>query len=220
MPKRDLPSSFVSVADQIEGAKLSAPSALRNRADVAAMLAGFAPAKGRALELASGTGEHVVVFAERMPGIDWQPTEIDPARRASIDAHATEAGLSNIRPAISLDVLTPGWGVERSGQDLIHLGNLLHLISDAEAKILLGEAAQALAPGGVFCLYGPFKRDGRLTSDGDASFDARLRSEDPAIGYKDDAWVAAQLSSAGLVDFETVEMPANNLALISRKAAD
>jgi len=217
MTQRDLPASFVSTAHATDGAKLSAPSALRNRDHVAAMLTTMAPASGQALEIASGTGEHMILFAQQMPGLIWQPTEPDPTRRASIDAHATESDLRNIRPAAHLDAIAPGWGAEMAGQDLIHLGNLLHLISDAEAATLLTEAAMALAPAGLLSLYGPFKRSGKLTSDGDLSFDARLRAEDPAIGYKDDRWVLAELNKAGLTDSEIRDMPANNLAIFARR---
>ncbi|NRB33621.1 MAG: DUF938 domain-containing protein [Rhodobacteraceae bacterium] len=217
MPERGKPSEFVSVANATEGAKLSAPSALRNRDDVAAMLSKVAPSTGQALEIASGTGEHVVVFASVLPGLTWQPTEIDQDRRASIDAHAAETGLSNILPTIALDALSPGWGDEHHA-DLIHLGNLLHLISMPEATTLVSEAAKALKPGGVLSLYGPFMRGGVLTSDGDASFHAKLQAQDPAIGYKDDFDVIDCLQHAGLDMVDIIEMPANNLSLISRKA--
>lgn len=218
MPKHDLPSSFVSVADVVEGAKLSAPSALRNRADVAATLAARAPALGRALEIASGTGEHAVVFAAAMPDLIWHPSEIDPARRASIDAYAADAGHANLRAAVHIDATTAGWAADHNEYDLLHLGNLLHLITWGEAQVLLSEGAQALTTGGVLSLYGPFKRDGVLVSDGDISFDQRLRDQNPDIGYKNDAEVFAYCQTLGLTLREVVEMPANNLALFFDRA--
>ena len=102
------------------------------------------------------------------------------------------------------------------GQDLIQLANLLHLVSADEARILIHEAAIALAPKGVFAIYGPFLRDGRATSDGDATFNARLRAADPAIGYKDTATVQSWLAESGLTTLPPIEMPANNLMLIAR----
>lgn len=195
-------------------ARLSAPSALRNRDLIAAELVRLAPAAGRALELASGTGEHVVVFAAALPGLTWQPTEPDAARRASIAAWTAAAGLPNIRPPLDLDAARPGWGAARGPVDLVVLVNLLHLISDPEARTVLTEMAAALAPGGRAAIYGPFLRDGAATSEGDAAFHASLRAQDPAIGYKDAAWTAATLAQAGLVPRGTVAMPANNLLLV------
>lgn len=200
-------------------ARLSAPSALRNRDLIAAELARLAPARGRALELASGTGEHVVRFAAAMPGLIWQPTEPDAARRASILAWSQDAGLPNILPPKALDAARPGWAADHGPADLVVLVNLLHLISDTEAERLLSEVAVALAAGARFALYGPFLRDGAATSAGDAAFHASLRAQDPAIGYKDVVWTGAKLVRAGLVPVETVAMPANNLLLVFERPA-
>jgi SAM-dependent methyltransferase len=200
-------------------ARLSALSALRNRDLIAAELQRLAPTQGRALEIASGTGEHVVRFAAAMPGLEWQPTDPDPARRASIAAWASEAGLANIRAPRDLNAARPGWAEAEVPADLVVLVNLLHLISDAEARTVLAEIAAVLSPGGLFALYGPFLRDGEATSEGDAAFHASLRAQDPAIGYKDVIDTCAQLVAAGLSHVETVAMPANNLLLVFERPA-
>jgi SAM-dependent methyltransferase len=198
---------------------MHAPAAERNAEVITEALQDIAPAKGRALELASGTGQHAVAFARALPGLDWQPSEIADDRRASIDAHAAATSLPNLRAAIPLDATEPGWGVRHSGQALIVLVNLLHLISADEAQILIAEAAQALAPGGVLAIYGPFLREGRATSEGDARFHASLEAQDPDLGYKDVAEVQSWLEAQGLHPVRTVEMPANNLFLSARRPA-
>ena len=213
---RQLPPS-ASVAHAATGAKLIAPAAARNSEALLALLRDHAPSSGTALEIASGTGQHVSAFATALPGLHWQPTDIDAARRASIDAHVAEAGLRNVAPAMVLDAGQPEWGTEHSGKDLILLVNLLHLITIPAVQTLIGEAALALAPQGKLILYGPFKRSGALTSEGDARFDAELRAADPDIGYKDDLDIRQWLGDAGLVSIETNPMPANNLAFIARK---
>lgn len=165
MPVRPVPGA-ASVATPQDG-KLFAPASARNCEAIGSLLALIAPPRGRALELASGTGQHIAAMPPRMPGLIWQPSEADPARRDSIRAYAEEAGLDNLRPPVALDATAPGWAQEHGGQDLILLVNLLHLISEEEAKCLLREAAAALVPGGQFVVYGPFRRSGALTSDGD-----------------------------------------------------
>lgn len=216
--RRALPP-MASVAHPGEGAKLHAPSAARNEGPITEALCDIAPPSGRALELASGTGQHIVAFARAMPGLLWQPTEIDPARRASIDAHGTEAMLANLAPALPLDATARGWGAHNAGQDLIVLVNLLHLISTPEAQTLVHEAAQALAPGGCLVLYGPFLRDGQATSQNDARFHASLTAQDPEIGYKDLADVTGWIVAAGLSGPDIREMPANNLLLAAQRPA-
>lgn len=216
MPRRTLPPE-ASVAHAGDDARMHAPAATRNATAISDALCGIAPDTGRALELASGTGQHAVAFARAMPALDWQPTEVDADRRASIDAHAAVAGLPNLRAAMPLDATVAGWGARQNGQALIVLVNLLHLIGTDEARSLIAEAAMALAAGGVFAIYGPFLREGRATSEGDARFHASLKAQDPAIGYKDVAEVAGWLEEQGLDTIETREMPANNLFLAARR---
>jgi SAM-dependent methyltransferase len=214
---RALPPS-ASVARAEEGAKLFAPSAERNVAALIAMMRDHAPQSGQAMEIASGTGQHIVAFAAALPKLHWQPSELDPTRRASIDAYRTEASLPNLSPALHLDATTAGWGAKHGSKDLITLTNLLHLISEPEARTLISEAAQALNPNGTLILYGPFKRRGKLISEGDKRFNAELNGADPLIGYKDDLDIIRWLGDAGLTQAKTIDMPANNLAFVARSS--
>ncbi|SFT00977.1 Protein of unknown function [Sulfitobacter marinus] len=211
-----LPPS-ASVALPAGDAKLHAPAADRNRAALVELLGNHAPRHGQALEIASGTGQHISAFATAFPDLHWQPTEPDAARRASIDAYTAQSLAKNVAPAVPLDATQAGWHAQFAAQNLIFLSNLLHLIpTDAAQRLIVG-AALATAPGGCFILYGPFRRTGQLTSEGDATFDRELREADPSIGYKDTTDVTTWLSNAGLSPINQVEMPANNLAFIARK---
>jgi SAM-dependent methyltransferase len=196
-----------------------APSASRNAEAIRAVLLAVAPATGRALELASGTGQHAALLAQALPGLDWQPTDRDPGNLASIDAWAAWSGAANLRRARVLDAGAPGWGAAEEPCALVQAVNLLHLVPGAVEQAVVAEAAQALAPGGLLAIYGPFLRGGRTTSDGDAAFDALLRAQDPAIGYKDAAVVQGWMAAAGLIPRAPVAMPANNLVLLADKAA-
>ncbi len=190
-----------------------APSAARNAGPILDVLRRELPATGRLLEIASGSGQHAAAFATALPGIDWQPSDVDPLNLTSIRAWASAA---NQRPPVVLDGAQPGWaGVWRPLDGLL-LVNLLHLIAATSVSALLAEGCAALGPGGVFLIYGPFLRDGIATSDGDAAFDASLRAQDPRIGYKDVADIVAQLRGHGL-RVARQDMPANNLMLVARK---
>lgn len=213
MPRRlNLPDS-ASVATPDSGGKLFAPSAARNTEPLTKALADFVPPQGRALEIASGTGQHIVSYASAFPQVTWQPTEVAEDRITSIAAYLSEASLTNVESPILLDATAPGWGGTSGPVDLILLSNLLHLVSQAEAEILISEAAKALAPGGCLVIYGPFSRDGVLISDGDVQFDQSLRTQDPEIGYKSDVAIQAFGASCGLTPNKPIEMPANNLLL-------
>lgn len=213
MRRLELPDSGAAQ----DGVRRIAPSAERNQAPILAVLETVLPARGKALELASGTGQHIAAFARAFPGLVWQPSDLNPDNLPSIRAWAADA--PNICAPMVLNACQPGWADAVSGQDVLCLTNLLHLISTPEAAVLLTEAAHALAPGGVFCLYGPFRRGGMLVSEGDHAFDASLRAQDPQIGYKDIDWVRATLQEAGLLPSDPIDMPAANLMLIARRPA-
>lgn len=210
-----LPPS-ASVAAPLDQGKLFAPSAERNLPVILALLKEIAPAQGRVLEIASGTGQHITALAAALPALEWHPSEIAPDRLASIDAYAATADLPNLRPARLLDAARAGWGAAQKPYDLIYLGNLLHLISQDAAQTVLQEAAQALTPTGKLVIYGPFMRGSVLTSEGDRKFHDELCAADPKIGYKNDDWVRQVLVGSRLALTEVREMPANNLSFIAQ----
>ena len=213
-----VPSSSASIATPNESDKLFAPSAARNAKALCDLVASNAPSTGRALEIESGTGQHIVTFAAAMPAIHWQPSEIDPLRLRSIATYVRESQLSNISEPITLNATQPDWGDTVGPSDLILVTNLFHLISEQEVTTLLENAAHALTSSGRLILYGPFKRDGKLISEGDANFDADIRASNPDIGYKDDRWIKSFSGQMGLALVSAHEMPANNLALIFQKS--
>jgi len=189
--------------------RISSPAALRNREPILEVLRAHLPPAGLLLEIASGTGEHAAHFAAHMPGWRFQPTDIEPARRASIDAWC--AGLPNVAPAIHLDTTAP-WPALRP--DAILCCNMIHIAPWAAA---LGLFAGALDSGAAtLILYGPFFRDGIETAASNLAFDADLRRRDPAWGIRrlEDVVAAAR----GFAVADTVLMPANNLCVVFRRA--
>ncbi len=216
MTKRSLPPS-ASVTHPTDGDRQVMPAADRNGQPIEDLVARTIGGNDirTALEIASGTGQHILRHALRHPQITWQPSDVDAGRLASINAYATEA--ANIRPALMLDATRPGWSADLPPQDLILLVNLTHLISEPEVRTLIAEVGQALRPGGIFMLYGPFMRGGELTSEGDARFHAELRAADPEIGYKDDFDLADWIMEADMTLADMVDMPANNLAFIAQR---
>ena len=177
----------------MRGVKRTALLALANRELLLEAVGAVAPERGLALELGSGTGEHVLALARAFPQLDWQPSDPDPSARDSIAAWRGEARLPNLRPPLDLDLLRPAW--RRLAADLMLCVNVLHLAPPAAGEALLAGAA-ALAPGTPLLLYGPFL-DGppppRL-----ARFDAELRAHHPALGIRPLAPLLASATRHGL----------------------
>ena len=214
--RNNIPNT-ASIAERIEGSRLSAPSAVRNASAIIKMMTNTLPKVGEALEIASGTGQHIVKLARAFPAVVWQPSDADPEKLKSIAAWTSESNLSNIKPACILDATNSGWAVHHANKDIILLINLLHLISLKETYVLLHEISKALKKGGISIFYGPFMRNGKLTSAGDISFHNSLVKSDPELGYKNDSTIHAMLKSFGLKPLKKIKMPANNLALVAQK---
>jgi hypothetical protein len=194
--------------------KQFSPSAARNTEPILVALHPRLPASGRALELASGTGQHIVAFAEAFPGLNWTPSDPDAMARASIATHVAEAGLANLRPPLDLDVSDPAWPkAVGAGLDVIIAINLAHISPWTATLGLLSGTARLLAQEGRLFIYGPFARGGDYLSQSNVRFDAALRQRDPRWGLRDVDNVAAAARAEGLALAEVIAMPANNLML-------
>ena len=206
-----------SVANSQGDERLISPSAERNSTPIVNLVKRIAPETGEALEIASETGQHVVKIALSLPSLSQLPSEVEENRLKSISAWIKNENLVNIKPPLYLDATETGWSKTVPQSDFILLVNLLHLISLNEAETLINELSKALKKTGIALVYGPFMRNGQLTSEGDKNFHNSLIQTDPDIGYKNDLDILTFFSNSGLFCLETVEMPANNLAFVLKK---
>lgn len=193
-----------------------APAADRNRAPILAVLTRVLPKNGVVLEIASGTGQHVVHFARGLPNLTWQPSDPDPEKRASISAWLEKEPPANIRDPLEIDVRVEPWPVDAA--DAVLCINMVHIAPWAATLHLMAGASRLLARGGVLFLYGPFRRSGRHTAPGNEAFDAMLRAENPEWGVRDLETVEEVAQRHGFVLEEIVEMPTNNLSLVFRRS--
>lgn len=195
-------------------ARRYAPSAARNRDAILATLSPHMPESGRVLEVASGSGEHTMHFAAAHPKLTFQPSDPDSDGRASIDAWTRHLGLTNVAPAVELDV-TQRVGPSMKA-DVVICINMIHIAPWSATVGLMRTAAAVLPTGGLLYLYGPYKRNGEHTAASNAAFDADLKARNPAWGVRDLEAVATLASDYGFSAPTIEAMPANNLALIFR----
>jgi SAM-dependent methyltransferase len=197
--------------------KRHAPAAARNRAPIAAVLAEELPAGGLVLEIASGSGEHAIHFARTFPRLQWQPSDPDPAARASIAAWAEAERLPNLLPPLDLDAAAPHWPVARA--DAVLCINMVHISPMEASEGLVGGAARLLSPGARLILYGPYLEDHVEPAPSNLAFDADLKARDPRWGLRRVAWVDDLARRHGFGRTRRTEMPANNLLLVYRRGA-
>lgn len=210
--------------DRIDAARLYSPAAERNREPIRAVLVailgdaiGPAAPPGRLLEIGSGTGQHAAQCADALAPLLWQPSDPDPAHRASIAAWtAASAAGGAVAPPLAIDVATPDWPLPPDGPPLraVLSINMIHIAPWTAALGLIAGAARQLAPGGRLILYGPFARGGSHTADSNAAFDASLRHQNPAWGVRDLDVVTAAAAAAGFGAPAIHDMPADNLTVV------
>jgi hypothetical protein len=191
-----------------------APAALRNREPIAEVLREWLPASGQVLEIASGTGEHAVYFAEAFPRLEWQPSDVHPDALASIAAWREQSGLPNVREPIVLDAAASDWPVSHAGAVLSI--NMVHISPWTAALGLIAGAARVLPSGGPLILYGPWLKDDIPTEPSNLAFDQDLRRRDPSWGLRRIEEFRAAAEEHGFRLDQTRAMPANNLMLLFR----
>ena len=197
-------------------ARRSAPHVARNAAPIAGVLEGVLPERGLALEVASGSGEHILHFAKAFPKLLWQPSDPEPAALRSIEAWRAEAGLFNLLPAVALDARAAEWPVGEA--DAILAINMIHISPWAATMGLMRGAGRLLAAGAPLYLYGAYRQEGVETAPSNEAFDASLRARDPEWGVRTLEDVVAEAERNGLALDKVVAMPANNLSVVLRKA--
>jgi SAM-dependent methyltransferase len=196
---------------------LESPAAERNKQPILEVLERRLPRSGTVLEIASGTGQHIVHFARALPALAWQPSDTDPSLRAAAGARVAAAALANVLPPLALDVLDAVWPVEAAAAVLCI--NMIHIAPSAATPALLRGSARVLAAGAPLVLYGPFRRAGQHTAASNEAFDASLRARNPDWGVRDLDAVATSARDHGFEIVEVVSMPANNLTVVFERVA-
>lgn len=194
------------------------PSAERNKQPILELLRATVPTRGEALEIASGTGQHVVWFAKHMPGWNWQPTDLHRGALYNIEAYVAQEDLTNVYAPMVLDVQSDSWLIEAQTVDLVVCINLLHIAPWSACAALMRGCARHLAPGGKLVTYGPYFEDGTPAAASNLAFDASLRAHDPGYGIRRREDVEQAAQNEGLRPVARHAMAANNLLLVFEQA--
>ena len=210
--RSQLPKNFSAAARR-------APAADRNTGAILDVLKAHLPSSGRALEIASGTGQHAAAFAQNFPGLTWVPSDPASEARLSITAWAEDSNLANLEPPLDLNVMQEDWPQVAEGPfDVLLAINLVHISPWEACEGLLRGAGALLHTHAMLYLYGPYKRGGVHTADSNARFEEWLHGQDSAWGVRDIGEVEQAAGVHGLSLDRIIEMPANNFSLILRKS--
>ncbi|XP_076060852.1 methyltransferase-like 26 isoform X2 [Oratosquilla oratoria] len=207
--------------------KLVNASAGRNQGPILQILQTVIPEKFadsnplNALEIASGTGQHVALFAKSFPNITWQPSELESRELESIKAHLTDEGLSNIKQPLFIDISKPlgEWsgGLEEGSQNVIICINMIHISPWECTEGLFRAAGALLASGGILVTYGAYAIHGKITPESNVAFDANLKGRNPSWGLRDIDVLEKEAEKNGMSFDAMFDMPSNNKTLIFLK---
>ena len=204
-----------AIGQQLDDGRWFTGSVERNQDPILAELRRVLPEAGLVLEIASGTGQHVIHFANALPHLTWQPSDADATFRRSVEAWIAKEAPTNVRMPVDLDVLRLPWPVTQA--DAVLCINMIHVSPWAATQALLDGAKRILPAGGVLFLYGPYRRFGRHTAPSNAAFDEQLRASDPEWGLRDLEAVAELARAAGFRLSGVVDMPSNNFSVVFRR---
>jgi hypothetical protein len=207
--------SQIECAEKMTDHRQYAPATVRNRDFILDVLCDVLPMTGVILEIASGSGEHVVHFARNLPRLAFQPSDREPEALLSVAAWMKAAEVTNVRAPIVLDASQSPWPI--TSVDGIICVNMVHISPwDATVGLIRG-AASVLPPGSPLYLYRPYKRKGFATAPSNEAFDRNLRDRNPTWGLRDLETVTAIAQSVGFSVPTVTEMPANNLSVVFRR---
>ena len=189
-------------------------AAERNRQPILDQLQHLIPPTGSVLEIGSGTGQHAEFFAEKLPGLLWQPSD-RAENLPGLEARFSAQGPKNILPPLKLDVIRDKW--PDAHFDAAFSANTAHIMHWEAVVAMFTGVAASLVTGARFCLYGPFNINARFTSQSNANFDAHLRAEDPKMGIRDMAEIESLANLHNMLLEQKLVMPANNFILVFKK---
>ncbi|CAG7728828.1 unnamed protein product [Allacma fusca] len=204
-----------------------APAAERNKAPILETLKTILPVpsnneKLQILEIASGTGQHIAHFAQSLPQVEWQPSEVSSTSLRSIEQYIAFYNLKNVKPPLMIDIVKPTgeWPSPLNSPqslDAILCTNMIHITPWTCTEGLFSSANYLLKPGGLLITYGPYSVNGVLTPESNVNFDAGLRQQNPLWGIRDVKDLEQLGAQQKLELHQRFDLPANNKILVFRK---
>ena len=161
-------------------------------------------------EIGSGTGQHAVFFADKLPHLSWQTSDLQE-NHAGIKLWLNEAGLNNTLPPLVLDVTQADWRMDEV--DAVFSANAVHIMGWDAVKTMIAGVGKLLSEGGLLVLYGPFNYNNSYSSESNASFDVWLKERNPESGIRNFEDLESLAAAAGMYLQGDYAMPANNRIL-------
>lgn len=182
----------------------------KNKAPILAVLKTAFKSSKHVLEIGSGTGQHAVFFAEHLPHLHWQTSDV-AQNHTGINEWINAFPSANLKRPLALDLSEPQW--PNGAYDAVFTANTFHIISKPLVEAFFKRVAEYLTTDGTLCIYGPFNYQGQFTSESNQAFDLWLKVKSATSGIRDFEWVIELAENEGLFLVDDHTMPANNRLL-------
>ncbi|WP_461516295.1 DUF938 domain-containing protein [Porticoccus sp.] len=187
-----------------------------NREPILTVLQRVFADRRRVLEVGSGTGQHAVYFAPRMPHLVWQTADL-PDNHPGINSWIDDCPANNLYRPLALNADQRPWSMNGYQPDALFTANTCHIMSWSSVEHLFAELGTLLEQDAVLAIYGPFNYQGNYTSESNARFDQWLKQMAPHQGIRDFEAVDRLAQQIGFMLVEDNPMPANNRLLVWHK---
>lgn len=156
-------------------------------------------------------------FAQHLPEIQFQPSDVNDELFNSINSFQTLNNLQNLSKPIIFDLSWPSFKCPFDGKqyDIIYCSNVIH-ITEWECTIGLFQLAKRCLKKihGILVIYGPFSINGQLTPQSNVDFDQSLRNQNLKWGIRDSQQLEELAGINGLALKQIINMPKNNKILL------
>ena len=192
-----------------------APPTQRNKWPILDILSKELIENANILEIGSGTGQHAIFFAEKLPLITWFTSDLE-GNHAGIRLWLEAYHGSNVRLPINLEMGVNDHSFNKKF-DHIFSSNTSHIMSYEAVKRMFSMTGRLLPLGGKFYLYGPFNINDQFTSKSNQEFDSMLKNQDSLMGLRDIGKLDILAKKVGMSKYDFHEMPSNNYLSVWRK---
>lgn len=199
-----------------EEEKPHAPSCDRNQEPIFEALLPLLKNKKSLLEIGSGTGQHAIFMAPKLPHLTWTLSDLK-GRHRGMSLWLREKLILNIRGPVHYEAGVTEFPNALKSFDVVFTSNTLHIMPWTSCMNLFDDLGKNLEQDALFIAYGAFKYGGEFTTESNKEFESWLKERDPKAGLKDFEKIKDELKKRSFELLDDISMPASNQLLVFKK---
>jgi len=197
--------------------KPHAPSCDRNKEALFETLKPLLSDKKNLIEIGSGTGQHALFIASKMPHLTWTLSDLEERHRG-MSLWLREEPILNVKGPLIYEAGLNAFPESIFPFDVAFTANTLHIMNWNSCTELFDDLGTHLKAGALFIAYGAFKYNGEFSSESNKDFEVWLKEKNKNYCQKNFEDICNELSKNSFKLIDDIQMPANNQLLVFKKA--